>query len=150
MSTVDREPAPDDVGRAAKHANPEPVADHGNGMPPDLLIIFRRQQSPAHGRHAEQGKEFPRYEVNRGQLCLTFTIDEPVHPRDPAHRRQSARDWRCASKLIEDSIRKLIRGPGRSCGPRNEQLLGIPDRQGPKHQCVQYREDRGVDADAQR
>ena len=44
----------------------------------------------------------------------------------------------------------MIRGPGGALlAARNEQFLGIPDRQGPKHQRIQDSEDRAVDADAE-
>src|SRR5205809_482482 len=112
MGTIERDSAADNVRRAAKRAKPEAVADHGDGVTSNLLIVFRSQHAPAHWRHAEHREEFSRYELNGGQLCLTLTVNSPVHPCDPAHRSHTAADWRCASKLLEHWIRKLIRGPG--------------------------------------
>ena len=156
MGAVYREPAAENVGRSAKRAKPEAVADHGDEVTADLLVVFGRQQTPAHGRNTEHRKEFPGYELNGGQLRLAFTIDKPVHPCDPAHRSHTIRGWHCASKLLEYWIRKLcwihnlIRRSDRPCRPRDEQLFGIPDRQRPKHQRIQHREEGAVDTNAQR
>ena len=130
-------------GAAAEALLPETMADHGDVT----LRAAAAHIVPRRERAAGDGVDAERVEETAADVCAGDRIDaaglREIEPLDRPGGGALEQAGLPVADLLPDRI-------GPIGATDDHQLLRLADRQGPEHEAVEDREERGIRADAER